>query len=283
MGLENATPEIWAGQILEAYRKALVALSICDTAYEGEITGYGDRVRINSVSDPTISDYAKNTDMASPEALNAVDQVLVVDQAKSFNFQIDRIDQVQNRSSILDIGLARAGYKLADTIDQFVLALFAQAAAANALGTDGAPLTPTANTAGTAMYEYMVDAGTKLTQANAPMQGRWFLATPAAYALLQKDNRFVANGTDANVSVLQNGLVGRAAGFDVYVSNNVQKVSANWKMLFGVREAWNYAGQITESEMYKPEKRFATAMKGLMVYGAKVTRPDGLGVMTSTL
>jgi hypothetical protein len=266
-----------------AYEKALVAAALTDREYEGEIKGYGDRVRINSISDPTISDYTKDSDINSPEALNGVDQVLVIDQAKYFNFQVDSIDQVQNRPDALAAGTRRAGYKLADTVDQFLLALYAQASASNALGSDASALTPTANTAGTAMYEYMVDAGKLLTVSNAPTEGRWFIATPAAYALLQKDNRFVANGTPDNMNVLTNGLVGRAAGFDIYVSNNVQKVSSNWKMMFGVREAWNFASQITEMRAYQPEKRFADALKGLMVYGAKVTRPDGLGVMTSTL
>jgi hypothetical protein len=151
------------------------------------------------------------------------------------------------------------------------------------LGTDASPVTPTANTAGTAMYEYLVNAGKNLNISNAPQVGRWAILTPAAYALLQLDNRFVANGTAFQAGILVNGLVGRAAGFDIYMSNNVQKVSANWKMLFGVKEAWNFASQITDSKMYEPEKRFATAMKGLMVYGGKVTRPDGLGVITSTL
>ena len=283
MSLDNFTPEIWSGAVLLSYEKSLVAAALCVREYEGEISGYGDRVRINSISDPTISSYTKDTDINTPEALNAADQVLVVDQAKYFNFQVDNIDEVQNRPNALAAGTRRAGYKLADTVDQFILGLFAQGSGSNLLGTDGAPLTPTANTAGTAMYEYMVDAGKLLTQSNAPTEGRWFVVTPAAYALLQKDNRFVANGGAATLEIVHNGNVGRAAGFDIYVSNNVQKVSANFKMLFGVKEAWNFAGQITEMRAYQPERRFADALKGLMVYGAKVTRPDGLGVMTSTL
>lgn len=283
MSLDNFTPEIWSGSVLLAYQKALVAAALTDREYEGEITGYGDRVRINSISDPTISSYTKDTDINTPEALNAADQVLVVDQAKYFNFQVDNIDRVQNRPDALAAGTRRAGYKLADTVDQFLLAFYTQASASNLLGSDGSPLTPTANTAGTAMYEYMVDAGKLLTQSNAPTEGRWFIVTPAAYALLQKDNRFVANGGAATLEIVHSGNVGTAAGFDIYVSNNVQKVSANWKMLFGVREAWNFASQITEMRAYQPERRFADALKGLMVYGGKVTRPDGLGCMTSTL
>jgi hypothetical protein len=283
MSLNEFTPEVWSGAVLLSYEKALVFAALADREYEGEITGFGDRVHINSISDPTISNYVKDNDINSPEALNAADQVLVIDQAKYFNFQVDSIDQVQNKPKALVAGTRRAGYKLADTVDQFMAALYTQASASNAIGSEGSPVTPTANTAGTAMYEYLVTAGKNLNISNAPTEGRWAVLTPAAYALLQLDNRFVANGTPANMDVVTNGLVGRAAGFDIYMSNNVAKPTANYRMLFGVREAWNFASQITEMRAYQPEKRFADALKGLMVYGGKVTRPDGLGVITSTL
>lgn len=47
---------------------------------------------------------------------------------------------------------------------------------------------------------------------------------PAWYhALLLLDNRFVQAGTSAADNVLRNGEVGRAAGFTIYVSNNISK------------------------------------------------------------
>jgi len=42
--------------------------------------------------------------------------------------------------------------------------------------------------------------------------------------------------------------------------------------------ATSYAEQISKVEAFRPEKRFADALKGLHLYGAKVTRPSGLVV-----
>jgi len=42
--------------------------------------------------------------------------------------------------------------------------------------------------------------------------------------------------------------------------------------------AWSYAEQISSVEGYRPQARFADAVKGLHLYGAKVVRPTALAV-----
>jgi hypothetical protein len=42
--------------------------------------------------------------------------------------------------------------------------------------------------------------------------------------------------------------------------------------------ATTYAEQINKVEAFRPEKRFADALKGLHLYGAKVVRPEALVV-----
>ena len=46
--------------------------------------------------------------------------------------------------------------------------------------------------------------------------------------------------------------------------------------------ATTYAEQIVKTEGYRPEKSFKDAMKGLNVYGAKVTMGDAIAVATVT-
>ena len=48
----------------------------------------------------------------------------------------------------------------------------------------------------------------------------------------------------------------------------------------GYDQTISYAEQIVEVQAYRPELRFADAVKGLHVYGAKVVRPDALAVLT---
>ena len=44
----------------------------------------------------------------------------------------------------------------------------------------------------------------------------------------------------------------------------------------------SFAEQLVELEAYRLEKNFSDGLKGLHVYGAKVTQPDGLAVLKCT-
>jgi hypothetical protein len=76
-------------------------------------------------------------------------------------------------------------------------------------------------------------------------------------------------------------VIGQVSGLNVIESTNVPNTGgALYKILCGTQMATTYAEQINKVEAYRPEKRFADAVKGLHVYGAKVVRPEALAVMT---
>ncbi len=71
------------------------------------------------------------------------------------------------------------------------------------------------------------------------------------------------------------------AGFTILQSHNVPNTTGTkYKILFGTNRAISFANQIAKVEPFRMEKRFADAIKGLNVYGAKVIRPEALGVLT---
>jgi hypothetical protein len=81
---------------------------------------------------------------------------------------------------------------------------------------------------------------------------------------------------------LRTGQVGEAAGFTIFKSNNVPNTTATkYRIVAGHPSAWSFASQITSVEAYRPEKRFANAIKGLLVFGAKVVKPAGLAVLVA--
>ena len=76
--------------------------------------------------------------------------------------------------------------------------------------------------------------------------------------------------------------LGKAAGFTVLQSHNVPNTSgAKYKIIAGHQIAISYAEQINKVEAYRPEKRFADAVKGLHLYGAKLVRPGAIAVLTA--
>ena len=176
--------------------------------------------------------------------------------------------------------MQRAAYGMNDVTDTFLANLMYLAAQNNGdnLGTDDAPIVPTKDTA----YDLLVDLGTDLTEKNVPTEGRWVVVPAWYHGLLLKDNRFVGNGTDYNKALIEGGEVGVAAGFKIWLSNNVPNTGgAKYKIIAGTNEAASFAEQILKTEAYRPEKRFSDAVKGLHVYGGKVVQPKCLSVLTA--
>ena len=216
--------------------------------------------------------------------LTTSDQTLVIDQAKYFNFQVDDVDRVQAAGNLIDTAMGRAAYSLADISDAFLLKTIANGVATgNKIGakTDLVALTA-AN-----VYENIVKLRTKLDKANVPTQGLSLVVPPEVYALLLNDTTHFSLAMDATKNdVVINGLVGRIAGFDVYMSNNCvagadggSGSDAYFVITAQVPTATTYAEQIIKTEAYRMEKRFADAVKGLHVYGAKVTDGNQIAAM----
>lgn len=344
MAITKFIPEVWAAQILSILAKTLVyAGSPCvNRDYEGEISAYGDTVHITSVGDPTIVNYTKDTDLVV-ETLTDSEQLLMVDQAKAFAFEIDDIDMRQARAggALMNEAANRAAFGLRDQADRYVAAKMA-GDAGNALGVvDG--------TTPTNVYDrLLVPASVRLDEANVPSEGRFIVLAPAVYGKLLLDSRFI-KANESNSDALRNGMVGSAAGFTILKSNNaaqanrsgiaattttgtrdivgvagtfnqgdvglsiagtgvgaanvVASVSADGTTatttvnstatgaqvnialsgggqlaIAGSAIATSYAEQIAKVEAFRPEKRFADALKGLHLYGGKVTRPQALVV-----
>lgn len=273
-------PTVWAARLLVALDKALVyaQTGVVNRDYEGEITDSGDTVKIATIGDVTIGNYTKNTNIADPETLTDAEQSLLIDQSKFFNFYVDSVDKAQQNVNTMDEAMRRAGYGLRDVQDQFVAASHVNVPAANLIGSDGSPITPTNANA----YEYLVDLGVVLDNANIPTEGRFCVVPPWFHGRLLKDDRFVKAGTSATDQVLRNGQVGEAAGFSIMKSNNVPNTAATkYKIIAGHPMAYSFAMQVTSLETYKPEKRFGDAVKGLNVYGGKLVRPNAWAVLTA--
>ena len=287
MAVTTFIPELWSARLLYALDKAHVATNLVNREYQGIIANQGDTVHINSIGAITVKDYTKNTDIADPDALTTTEQTLVIDQCKYFNFQVDDVDNVQAAGDLVDTAMGRAAYSLADVADAYLLkTIAAGAASGNTVGAASGPIALTAAN----VYENIVKLRTKLDKANVPNTGRTIVVPPEVYALLLMDDRFAKSDATAGQNALLNGEVGRVAGFTVYMSNNVHTGTGtdNGKTPYfvitaQVNTATTYAEQIIKTEAYRIEKRFADGVKGLHVYGAKVTDGSQIAALIASV
>lgn len=277
----NFIPTVWASRLLTALSAALVygQRSVVNRDYEGEIRSAGNTVKIASIGDVSIGEYTKDEDISDPEALTDDEQTLTIDQQRYFNFYVDSIDRAQQNVNVLDEAMRRSAWALRDVADRFLADLMEQAVPnGNKIGSNTTPIVPTKDDA----YEYLVDLGVKLDEANVPIEGRFVIVPAWFHGLLLKDERFIRTGA-AGDRRLRNGEVGEAAGFSILKSNNVPAISgAKYKILAGHSMATAYVEQVLDVQTYKPEKRFGDAVKGLHVYGAKVVRPSALACLVAS-
>lgn len=282
MAVTGFIPKLWSARLLNALDKSHVFANVVNRDYEGEIKKMGDTVHINTIGAVTIGTYTQNTDFSSgPETLATTDQTLTIDQAKYFNFQVDDIDAAQAAGDIMDKAMTRAAYGLADASDKYIAGILAGAAdTSNTVSASAVALTSSN------VYENVVKMRTILDKANVPTAGRWLVIPPEMYALILLDDRFVKTGGEMAEGILRTGLVAQAAGFDIYLSNNCVSANVSDKVTYtitgGVDAAATYAEQIVSTEAYRPEKRFADAVKGLHVYGAKVVDKAQIACLKAT-
>jgi hypothetical protein len=219
MAITHFQPEVWSATLLSILEKGLVfgGPGIVNRDYEGEIAQFGDTVHIVGIARGTIQNYTKDTDL-SVEVLTDNEQLLTIDQQKAFDFEVDDIDKRQSRNggALMTQAAEDYGYLLRDAADQYLATKMAAGAqAANNLGTVSVVGADT-----DAYNKVLVKLRTRLSRANVPTQGRFVIVPPEFHERLLLDSRFIKVNESGTSEGLRNGMVGRAAGFDILESNN---------------------------------------------------------------
>ncbi|MBQ7384039.1 MAG: P22 coat protein - protein 5 domain protein [Clostridia bacterium] len=264
MAITNFIPTIWSETLYTQLDKQYIAVANSNREFEGDIKEKGSVVRICGVGEVTVSDYTKNTDMSTPQSLSDTVKELAVDQAKYFNFQIDDIDKAQCTPKLMDAAMKVAANALANEADAHIFGLYADAG--NTVKVESATEEN--------IIDALIKARTKLYENNVSDANDVVIeVSPAVAELILKAKVNLA--TD-NTASLENGCIGSIGGCKIFVSNNIIADSESvegvtfYKCMARTRRAIAFAEQLSEINAYRPEKRFADAVKGLYLYGAKV-------------
>ena len=286
----NFIPEIWSGKLIENFYDATVLSAISNTDYEGEIRRMGDTVNIRTQPNITIREYVKGQNLVV-ESPDSPKLQLLIDKGEYFSCVEDDIDRVQSDIKLMDMWSKDASEQMKVKIDQRVLTDMlpdidaankgatagAQSASFN-LGTTGTPLSVTKDGASTttAVIDLIVDMGTVLDEANVPESDR-FLIIPAKMAgLIKKSELKDASLTGDSASPLRNGRLGMIDRFTLYVSHNLNVSSGKTSLVAGHKMGFTFASQMTEMETIRAQSTFGNIIRGLQVYGYKVTKPEAL-------
>lgn len=289
-------PEIYSKKVQIALRKAAVAEAICNTDYMGEISGFGDTVNIIKEPQISVADYTRGLTVTST---NLTDQelVLTIDQAKSFSFKIDDLEKRFSHVNFQAVAADNAAYALRDAMDSNILeAIGVGATVTTGMGTTSVPIDIGFGTGEVDPLNQMSLAAKELDEANAPEDGRWFVAAPEWYnQLANTSSKLLSVDFNAGQGSIRNGLVasGLLRGFQMYKSNNLPTNDLSGATpagagdapmaLFGHISGTSAASSMNKVETVRDTGTFSDIVRGLMVWGRKVLRPEITGKIIYTI
>ena len=288
-------PAVYSKKVLNFFRKSSVVEGITNTDYAGEITAYGDTVRIIKEPEITVYQYERGQDVTATK-LTDQEINLVVDTANAFMFIVDDIETSLSHVNFKEVASSSAAYALRDAYDQGVLVTMFSGVSASSpnhiLGSDNATDLAAGTFDGTGNLDIGFASGEHdpidvlshmarlLDEANVPEEGRWFLANPEFYEqLVQTSSKLMSVDFNAGQGSIRNGLVssGKLRGFDMYKTNNIAATSnAAGKCLAGHMSSTCTAQTIVNTEVIRDPDSFGDIVRGLHVYGSKVLRPEAL-------
>lgn len=266
MAVTKFQQTIWSKKIQDDLELQTKLVANCTRAYEGDCK-YANTVRILGVGEPTIGEYT-GADITIEEMTDK-DQLLLIDQANYFAFEVKDIDKAQSVPGLPEKYQKKAVHGLAVKRDTYVANLIK----------GGTNVTEVAAMTQDAIKEGIDKALVALRERNYDGAGVIEI-TPAVYNVFK--NNLIELSTN-NPELIKRGVVGMYDGYEVCMSNNLAKDSTSVYCCARSKDAIAFAGQINEVEAGRMERRFSDYIRGLDTFGSKVIAEPELQVIKIAL
>ena len=265
MAITSFIPTVWAETLNRSLNQEYIGVAHCNRDFEGEIKACGSTVKICGVNNVSVFDYSQGMELQPPESISNSVVDLQINRAKYFNFMVDDIDRVQKSPLLMSGAMQAAANALACEADHYIFSLFNKAGSHFELvRVDLENILNPLYTARTRLWEAGVSDFNQVV----------FEVSPAIANLLLKSKMLISHD---NTALLETGSIGTLLGIPVFVSNNIyvslESDAERHMCLLRTRRAIAFAEQISQIEAYRPDQRFADAVKGLHLYGAEVVCP----------
>lgn len=273
--MAHTLQERWSSLIDEKLRATLVTRDnyIFNNRHEGDPKAGKVKIPVRD-TEVSVRDYTKATGLSIAEGSTTYIDLLL-DKDKAVNELIDGYDAAAVPDGIVAERLDSAAYGLAAEIDK---------ASINALETTGTVMdAKTAVTAAT-IYKTVVDMRTALSNKNVPLENRFLIVSPEVYGfLLQDTTNFIRQG-DLSQELIQAGVIGRIAGFNVFESSRMMVedttiVSSKKTTTELIAGHPNWCHRVEEWSVSVSIKDLtntyigASAVQGRKIFGVKVSKP----------
>ena len=269
MAYTNFIPSVWAESINRELERACVFVEDCNRQYEGLVASKGDSVHILGVGKPSIKSLDRNNatgEIDSAEEIQDTSVILNINQIRYFNYMVGDIDKAQAVGGLMDSLSAETSEGLANEMDKYISAMAADESVPKL--TENATVVTKDN-----VLDILDDAIMKLQENDVSMaSGITVTVSPRFYKLFKQ--AYIAKDTD-NSDFLKNGKVAMYGNVAIKLSNNVVKTESGAvdNIMIRTKRAIAFVNPLTHTEAYRPEKTFADAVKGYVLFDGKVVRP----------
>ena len=264
MAIDQFIPEIWAAGVTQSFISNQVVIPTLNTQFTGEITR-GNQVHIINATTPTIVDYAGAGRSITAADLADTEVLLAINQEKAFSVNVDDVDKVQ-ASSEFGPWVDSAGRALAEDAEEYILAqMLAGATDGNA---DDVDVTTFA-----LAKAALLKIRTTMTAGKVPASDRFVAVNPAMADLLISGLSDVSSAGSADE--LRNGQIARLYGMGVLETPLFAEATAPVAIGYHASTV-AFVNQINSLESLRNPTKFADIVRGLNVYGAKVTQAAGV-------
>ena len=285
MSYANFIPTVWNEQIDRELERLCVFVEDCNRKYEGKVKEKGESVKILGVGKPTIRSIAKsarNNDIEAAEEIEDTSIIMQINQIRYFNYKIGDIDKAQAIGGVMEALQEETSEGLANEVDTYVANLAKKDEAVKLYSTAPKVVSGTAGEGEVNVLDALDLAAQKLYE-NDVKQSTKIVATvtPRFFTKFRKD--YASKDTD-NSAILKNGKVAMYGNLTIKMSNNVAKARTTTEgdtdlIQVKTQRAIAFAKPLTHTEAYRPEKGFADAVKGFILFDAKIVRPKEMFIL----
>ena len=306
-------PEIFSKNVLMKFRRESVAEGITNNDYFGEISAFGDTVKIIKEPTITIGNYARGDTLASTTFQDS-EHILVLDQAHQFQFQVDDLENKFAHVNWEQLASGAATYNMKMAYDLNVLKYFedtmtaqlfanrASTAAFNGMFIRSPDATSqTALAADTTEANAIIEIKTRsyalsnatesatqinpltllskmglyLDKLDVPEEGRYAVVSPEFMELLaQVDSKLIHEDFRGGSLELSNGLQSKIRVRGFEIYKSNNATAG--LILGGHKSAVATANSIVNTEKFRSQTTFADVVRGLHVFGRALVREEAL-------
>ena len=269
MSVDNFKPTIWHDMILEKYEERSIFMPLMNREYEGDISGKGDTVKILSLND--FADYAYSGTVTYSD-LDDASMFLKITEDRVVSKKLDDLDALQANPKLAGKMAKSIADAFLRTEEAFIAAKYTEAGIA-----DGSTTSVTAITSANVISTFG-DMASAFDEADVPDDGRVAIVPPWLAQKIVLAG--VIRDTD-NSGIISAGYIGQFQGFQIFKSNRIVHSGTTWyaPMFFRRNDTIAFAMQITDIESMRLETVYGDGFRARHSYGAKVIRPESLGVL----